>query len=500
MSISTDELRSQWANPSDILSLLLLIGSDIVQKAIAQLVGHRIHLYGDKRNRGFSIAPVAFSFGWAAYGFSNLLSAIGDMRLMPTSDCPSFLVTCSNGFVRENQSWVLGRLLRDHEIKYPVDPRPEDEGGRAESIRIDVFNLLPVSRPTCDFVWWLGWVVLLAQVGIAIVPWVLYDDWGIFAITLCGNLFVAATCALPQWTQEKWAGRRLKRDKVTCLTRGNGHFHIMVFIGTRGSWDLESLASSVPVPRPETRWLSLLLAILWTCLLISISGFKEHTWFLVGIGSIGMLQNVFAAGTPREPGASDFHITRFSRVSTIIGRRKDYRDDMDCKVDMEEALEELADIASWASEKPPLVLQSDNSLPNEAAPMPRWLVTMSKSDGVPSWLEPLKPVSLTNHTPSICRLIPRIWRQHVTDIDKQDEVVYAIGVHGALIELEKWVPTAGLAMAQTFFPAGLQYNDAAIRDNKHKKFWQRAYHTKSIRDRAAVKRRAEEVAPTPMGF
>lgn len=172
---------------------------------------------------------------------------------MPTSDCPSFLVTCSNGFVRENQSWILGRLLRDHEIKYAVDPRPEDEGGRAESIRIDVFNLLPVSRPTCDFVWWLGWAVLLAQVGIAIVPWVLYDDWGIFVITLCGNLFVAATCALPQWTQEKWAGRQLKRDKVTCLTRGNGHFHIMVFIGTRGSWDLESLASSIPVPRPETR-------------------------------------------------------------------------------------------------------------------------------------------------------------------------------------------------------------------------------------------------------
>lgn len=30
MSKSTDDLRSQWANPGDILSILLLIGGDIV--------------------------------------------------------------------------------------------------------------------------------------------------------------------------------------------------------------------------------------------------------------------------------------------------------------------------------------------------------------------------------------------------------------------------------------------------------------------------------------
>ncbi|XXH00162.1 hypothetical protein Hte_006504 [Hypoxylon texense] len=151
MAIAADEPRIQWINPGDILSLLLLIGGDIVQKAIAQLVGHGIRLYGS-RNLGLSIAPVAFSFGWAAYVFSNLLSAVGEMRLMPTSDYPSVLVNCSNGFVRENQSWVLGRLLRDHEIKYDVDPRPKEEGGRAESLRIDIFNLLPASSSHRDFV------------------------------------------------------------------------------------------------------------------------------------------------------------------------------------------------------------------------------------------------------------------------------------------------------------------------------------------------------------
>lgn len=43
-------LETQWRNPSDILPVLMLLGPDIVQKAIAQ-VSRR------------TIAPVAFSFG-----------------------------------------------------------------------------------------------------------------------------------------------------------------------------------------------------------------------------------------------------------------------------------------------------------------------------------------------------------------------------------------------------------------------------------------------------
>lgn len=61
---SVSELKNQWSNPSDILSLLLLLGPDVIQRAIAQLVGRRV-------------TPVAFSFGWAAYSVSALFSAIG---------------------------------------------------------------------------------------------------------------------------------------------------------------------------------------------------------------------------------------------------------------------------------------------------------------------------------------------------------------------------------------------------------------------------------------
>lgn len=108
--------------------------------------------------------------------------------------------------------------------------------------------------------------------------------------------------------------------------------------------------------------------------------------------------------------------------------------------------------------------------------MLQWLATMSENDGVPSWLEPLKPEQL----------------DQARTAREPDDTIYAVGVHGALVELEKWVLTAGLAMVQRFFPASLRYEDKRVRDNVHKKFWQRAYHIQSIRKRAGERRRAEE--------
>ncbi|RYP82884.1 hypothetical protein DL770_005491 [Monosporascus sp. CRB-9-2] len=263
MGSTAEELQSQWANPGDILTLLLLIGGDIVQKAIAQLVGYKVRL--------------------------------------------------------------PGRLLRDYEIRRNVDPRSKDEGGRAESIRIDIFNL--------------------------------------------------------------------------------------------------------------------------------------------------------------------------------VGRREAYKDDADANVNLEEDLEELADISRWALEKPTRMPQNIDATPRKASPMPRWLASMSKEDGVPSWLEPLKPANVNQPTSNTPQASPSfksgIRRWFAVDNNKRNDIIYAVGVHGALMELEKWVPTAGLAVAQTFFPAGLKYNDEGIRDNVHKKFWQRAYHTKSVRKRAEEKKegRRENLAP-----
>lgn len=295
MNSPIEEVSRQWGNPTDILTLLLLIGGNIVQMAIAQLSGYKIRIPG-KGNLHLSIAPVAFSFGCVAYGFSNLLSAIGENNLMPTSEFPSLLVNCANAFARETRSWLLSRILRDHEARFGLDHRPLEDGGRAESMRIDIFYLGQPSGPSLDYVWWCGWVAIALQIGVALVPNILYRDWGILMVVLAGNLLSAITCALPQWSQEKWAGRKLEVDKITCLTRGNGNAHIMVFIGSKGSWDLENLSTATARTRPETRWISIILAILWTCFVINVSGLKVHAWFLVASGTLGMLQNVFAAG------------------------------------------------------------------------------------------------------------------------------------------------------------------------------------------------------------
>ena len=72
-----NQIRSQWRNPSNILSLLLLIGGDIVQRALAQQTGDTIP------------TPVVFSFGWVAYTFVGLLSAVGNSALMPLLEFPA---------------------------------------------------------------------------------------------------------------------------------------------------------------------------------------------------------------------------------------------------------------------------------------------------------------------------------------------------------------------------------------------------------------------------
>ncbi|KAK9425515.1 hypothetical protein SUNI508_12971 [Seiridium unicorne] len=484
---ATEELKNQWANPGDILSILLLLGGDIVQKSIAQLVGHRISI--PKTNLGLSVAPVTFSFGWAAYAFSNLLAVVGDMKLIPMTDCPSIVVNCANGFIRETRSWVLGRLLRDYEIRCDYNWHDQTEGNQRRSIQIEIFNLGPVSSPKSDFLWWLGWATIITQLVISTLPWILFDNWAILAITLAGNLLVAFTCALPQWSQEKWAAPILQCEKVVCLTRGNGHPFIMVIICAPGSWDLEKMATNKVASRSETRWISLVLALLWVCILISVSGLKDHTWFLVGIGGLGMLQNVLAAGTSREPGSSGFNMTPFSRAPKIIGGYESYKDDSGDDINLEEAMQEIADINQWASLSYATGQhsRSKNEVTTEKG-MPAWLASMSKDDGVPTWLEPRKPRRNPQSTN-----VARRWFDR--DEAKPKDIIFADGgIHGALIELEKWVPTAGLAMVQIFFPAGLRYNDISIRDNVHKRFWQRAYHTASIRKRAEAKRRTVERA------
>lgn len=62
------EFRSQWNNPSDVLSLLLILGPDVICWALAQLSGEYI-------------TPVVFSYGWVAYAVNALVATFGGMLI-----------------------------------------------------------------------------------------------------------------------------------------------------------------------------------------------------------------------------------------------------------------------------------------------------------------------------------------------------------------------------------------------------------------------------------
>ena len=126
----------------------MLIGGDVVQRAVAQLAG----------SGPFSITPVAFSFGWVAYSVNAVLSSVGTGRLMPDVDCPSIVINASNGYIRQNQSWALGRLLRDHRSEYD-----HTQSGLTVSL-YRTSTLKQTGRPDHDWVFYSGMAVIPLQI------------------------------------------------------------------------------------------------------------------------------------------------------------------------------------------------------------------------------------------------------------------------------------------------------------------------------------------------
>lgn len=346
-----EAFSDQWRNPSDVFSVLLIIGGDIIQKALGQLSGGLL-------------VPVAFSFGWVAYSFSTVMSVVGEGKLMPVPDYPAKVINAENGYKRVNKSWILGRLLRDHET--PLD----DSIG----LSITVFEAQDnAGVPHRDRVWWSGVVVIVLQLVIAAIPWGLHQDWAALFLTATGTLMALITGALPQWRFEKWACRR-ETKKVVSLTGGNGTRHVMVIIGNKKGLDLEDLAAAES-PRmrrrgedsdrlakrvrdehgevvkdkkgndktevrmikglPAAFWITqtgcLGLAALWIVFLITAIGWKQNTWYLLAVGGIGIFHNVYVAGAKRKASATGIHLKKVE----IIQRQKV----MDALMDLENAYE-----------------------------------------------------------------------------------------------------------------------------------------------------------------
>ncbi|KAK8118560.1 uncharacterized protein PG998_003186 [Apiospora kogelbergensis] len=341
-----DELAAQWYNPTDIATILLIIGGDVVQKAFAQ-------------GTGKPYVPVCFSFGCIAYTFMGLVNVIGDGRIMPP---PTTLA-----------SFVVSRLLRDLEAD---EARFLTSRDRDFSLKITVFEAIRNRNGPTQFSWTylhlIGIFITLGQLGIAAIPWALKGDWSLFLITAVGTVFVQWCGCLPQWTAEKLPTRQ-QSDAIYALTSGNGSRDIMVIIGDKCCLDLESLAAPHPPrnsrPWEKFTWLSrsissgnaqypgqgrrhsglpeqreaimwnflpffhgvplgfaltrvtyAALSVLWLCLLVNVAAPRQSpdSWCFLAVGGLGMFQNAWLAAKELRPAMRNLPLRK---VDQFIARK-----------------------------------------------------------------------------------------------------------------------------------------------------------------------------------
>lgn len=107
------------------------------------------------------------------------------------------------------------------------------------------------------------------------------------------------------------------------LTKGNGSQHAIVIIGNGKGLDIEDLAtgpSAIDLSSSfsSTKIALLILAFLWMALLVVAAGIKQNSWFLLAIGGIGILENIFVAGPPRHPAAFGMPLN----FENVIGEAK----------------------------------------------------------------------------------------------------------------------------------------------------------------------------------
>ncbi|KAI8724311.1 hypothetical protein NCS52_00288900 [Fusarium sp. LHS14.1] len=327
--LPSSEFSNQWKHPSDVFSVLLILGGDVVARALAQLVGSRF-------------TPVAFSFGWVAYAITAVVSAIGENKLMPPADFSCMVINGETGYVRDNHSWIIGRIVRDFETWMDKQPQaggppcpspnpvqacveeiielkwkelkerakkkgqPEPERPPKAGLCVSIYKAKKATKgyPGYDAPYIAGFLTCIVQVGVAAIPCGIFGDWSILVVTAAGIVLSFASGALPQWSKEKWACR-IATKKAFVLTRGNGSQHAIVIQGAGVGLDLEDLAAADngAIADWGTRLVVVALGFFWILLLITASGIKQNTWFLLAVGGMGILQNMYVAGTSRPPEA-----------------------------------------------------------------------------------------------------------------------------------------------------------------------------------------------------
>lgn len=275
----------------------------------------------------------------------SLMAAVGDSKLLPEPDHSCIVINGDSGCLRENKSWILGRLVRDYESWMHPDVRQKVEfiidskwlhlksearcrGQKLPERPIQAGLCVSIYESDDEFIcgqkndmllYLQSIVIAIAQIGIAATPCAISGDWGVLAITVCGIALSSATASLTHWRYEKWACRRLQKKSKYVLTSGNGNQHVIVILGDAGFLDLEDLASGQPVRGSVfLRWIIGSLTLLWGLLLIFASGIKDNSWYLLAIGTVGIIFNVYVAGVSKDPRCNGLPV----KLKTVLGHRK----------------------------------------------------------------------------------------------------------------------------------------------------------------------------------
>lgn len=348
---TAQSLQNTWANPAQVVSVLMILAGDIVGAALENLSGP-------------TITPVVFSFGWVSYAHRAFTNAIALQSLLtpPNPDQTDYVVDCGTGRVRVNRSWLLEKALKDSEYWKPNEVK-EEEAKQAEicsknvlmgsenekkkeyqelsevilpdhPLTIAIYTASRAYRPgttSHDMLWYSGLLIALVQLGIASIPCALNGRWSILMITGAGTILAFATGTLPQFGAEKWKAPN-NTKKTVAVVRGalEEATSILVVRGEGVGLDLEDLArgesyKSVVINRqgrietqmawPWTRIATGFLAACWIVLLLTMSGLRYDNWYLLAVAGLGLVQNAWVAANPRNPGARGLHLDYQSCVS-----------------------------------------------------------------------------------------------------------------------------------------------------------------------------------------
>ncbi|KAI6101450.1 hypothetical protein EV401DRAFT_2027057 [Pisolithus croceorrhizus] len=205
-------LKDAWVHPG-VLSVLTLIGPDVIQRALAQLSGHRF-------------TPVAFSFGWVAYSFSNLVLAVGNNKLIPEPDFSSILINGRTGVIlsrilRDFEHWrprevglrleeMLNSVSQENNAGTSKDNKPVPVPRTRAGLCVSIFRADPTRAfgvPVADWIYYSGLATAVVQLIVAAIPLILHGDWVVLLATSAGIVLAFATGCLPQWRVEKWGYR-----------------------------------------------------------------------------------------------------------------------------------------------------------------------------------------------------------------------------------------------------------------------------------------------------